>query len=128
MDPTMPLGDRSNNPTDPTGEDSKATISDLFKNQIKVVSALQRKLTQDEGQLSTRDYRDIVAAVTGALSLAHRSDELQKTIETYRLFASTVMEFLKTRPEIGEELVEELKAVSRTIKADRAVDDVLYRL
>jgi hypothetical protein len=100
----------------------------LFRNQIQVVHAMQQKLQDETKDLSSRDYRDIVAAVTSALSLAHRSDELQRTIETYRLFATTVMEFLKTRPEIGEDLVKELKEVSRTIKADRAVDDVLYRL
>ncbi len=127
MDPTMPFNDQAKsgfefslNELSQSGE--VPTVEGLFRTQMRMVSALQAKLASSADSLSSRDFRDLLATTTNILSLAHRTDELQKTIATYKLFAATVMEFLRSRSDqLGEDLVEQLREVSRGLHTEEAI-------
>lgn len=122
MDPTKPVAP----PPPPGGGDvPEATLAGALQAQLKLAVTIQKKLNDPSSGLDPRDYKDLTAAVSGILALAHRSDEALRTIETYQKFASVVLEFLRRRgDQIGEDLVAELREVASDLHVEGEIRTV----
>lgn len=114
-------------PPSPMGAQSQdeATLESILKAQLNIASTIQSKL-ESESNLDPREYKDLIVAATGIISLAHRTEESLKTITTLQLFVDTVMEFLKSRSDtVGEDLVAALVRVAEGLNAREEVSSVI---
>jgi hypothetical protein len=103
----------------------EATLESILKAQLNIASTIQSKL-ESESNLDPREYKDLIVAATGIISLAHRTEESLKTITTLQLFVDTVMEFLKSRSDtVGEDLVAALVRVAEGLNAREEVSSVI---
>lgn len=94
----------------------------LLKKQIQIASALQEKICQPGQALEVRELKDLITASSNLVTAAHRGGEALKSLETYRIFVGVVTEFLRRRSDtLGEDLVEELKAVAQEMRAEEAI-------
>jgi len=122
IDPTAPFGAAFYNdedevyvPESSTREVPKADLSSLLQSQLRLAEKLQDKLLN--GGLNTlppREMKELVNSVSTLLTLAHRTDQANREIQTYKLFVTVVMDFLKQRGDtLGEDLAEELRRVGK---------------
>lgn len=102
------------------------SLEQILAAQLGLAADIQRKVRDEVGVLEAREYKDLISAASGIVTTAYRTDEALRTIETYKLFSETVMEFLRSRSDsIGEDLVEQLRQVSHNLKSSSAVDKVI---
>ena len=93
---------------DPEEELEVADLAELLKNQAALVGKLQKKVAQHPG-MDVRELKEVATATTGLIASIHRTGELLKSLETYKLFVSVVLRFVKERgDETGQDLHAEL--------------------
>ena len=107
-------------------EDSSAAIPDLaklLKSQARLAQILQEKAVNN---LDVKELKDIATASSTLVNGVHRTGELHRTIESYRLFHSVVLEFLRQRSDtLGEDLLAELRTVAEQMGARARVQSLL---
>lgn len=121
FDPLAPLS------TAPSGanQDPTATLEEVLATQLGLAKRLQQRLINEE-YLEPRDYKDLVSTANNILALAHRTEEATRIIGTYKLFVSTVTEFLRNRSDtIGEDLIEELLKTAKNLGTDGTIGPML---
>lgn len=117
FDPLAPLS------ASPSGanQDPTATLEEVLATQLGLAKRLQQRLINEE-YLEPRDYKDLVSTANNILALAHRTEEATRVIATYKLFVSTVTEFLRNRSDtIGEDLIEELLKTAKSLGTDGTI-------
>ena len=121
-------------PPPPPGldEERQLDLGSLLKEQMRLASKLQEKLgnmADAEGGIdNARDFQSLLAGTSGVLSLAHRTDELSQTLDTYKLFVDVTLEFVRRRSDqLGTDLLEELKTVAADLRAGSRLDPLLGR-
>lgn len=103
---------------------SSASLSDILTKQLEVAGDIQKQLTN--GTLDPKDYKDLITAANNIITMAHRTDESLRIIETYKIFTESVMEFLRSRSDqLGEDLVKQLKTTAAGLRTERQVTDVI---
>jgi len=102
--------------------DGETSLSEVLNTQLSLAKEIQERLRGSSGRnLDPREYKDLVSAASGIVSMAHRTQEAVRTIETYEAFAGVVFEFLRERGDnLGEDLVAKLKEVASTMNAEEA--------
>ena len=112
MDPTKPIPFVPA----PPKEEEDATLAEALQTQLKLARTIQNRLNDPSEALDPREFKELVNAASSIVSLAHRSDQALREIETYKKFAATVLEFLRRRgDQIGEDLVSELHGVAEDL-------------
>lgn len=121
MDPTKPIPFVPA----PPKEEEDATLAEALQTQLKLARTIQNRLNDPSEALDPREFKELVNAASSIVSLAHRSDQALREIETYKKFAATVLEFLRRRgDQIGEDLVSELHGVARDLHVEGEVRKV----
>jgi hypothetical protein len=111
-------------------EERPLDLASLLKEQLRLASKLQEKLgkmADAEGGIdNARDFQSLMAGTSNVLSLAHRTDELSQTLDTYKLFIDVTLEFIRRRSDqLGTDLLEELKGVAADLRAGSRLDPIL---
>jgi hypothetical protein len=125
MNPTAPL------PPPPILSDPKVGVdtTSLLTRQMQIADLLQQAVIDGKNSLSTRDLKDLATASSTMIGLAQKTEHLLKEVETYRLFSSVVMEFIRQRTDsLGEDLLAELRSVAAELHAQKEVDQVVKAL
>ena len=106
--------------------DNAVSYETLLKKQIQIASALQEQICKPGQTLEVKELKDLIAASSSLVTAAHRGGEALKSLETYRVFVSVVIEFLRRRSDtLGEDLVEELKTVAQELRAEETIRPLL---
>lgn len=102
------------------------SLEKVLSTQLQLAQQIQNRLIGAQESFEPRDFKDLVGTTSNIIGLAHRTEEAMRVISTYKLFVSTVVEFLKTRSDaLGEDLVEELLEVARGLKTEAAVSSIV---
>lgn len=90
-------------------------LSQLLQSQLRLAERLQNKLLNGGiNELPPREMKELVNSVSTLLTLAHRTGQAEKEIQTYKLFVVTVMDFLRRRSDsLGIDLASELREVAK---------------
>lgn len=90
-------------------------LSQLLQSQLQLAEKLQMKLLNGGlNSLPPREMKELVNSVSTLLTLAHRTGQAEKEIQTYKLFITAVMDFLRRRSdELGVDLANELREVAK---------------
>lgn len=100
-------------PTSMAVNDRPIDVQHLLERQLQIASALQTRIVEDAGSLSSKDLKDLSSTASSMIALSHKTEQLLKEVATLRLFSSVVMEFLRTRNDtLGEDILAELKRVA----------------
>lgn len=98
-------------------------LAQLLKSQARLAQILQEKAVNN---LDVKELKDIATASSSLVNGVHRTGELHRAIETYRLFHAVVLEFLRQRSDaLGEDLLAELKTVAGQMGARARVQSLL---
>lgn len=105
--------------------DDAPDLAQLLKSQARLAASLQRRV-ETSPTLEIKELKDIATACSTLVNGVHRTGEIHRELETYRLFHSIVLEFLKTRSDaLGEDLLSELRTVATQMSARSQVADLL---
>ena len=124
VDPASPFVERApempavNENPQGTPRDTRIDIGQLLKTQLTLTNRLQQQLL-DGGlnSLPPREVKEILTTVSSMLTLAHRTDEVSRELETYKLIVEVVFAWVKKRADsTGEDLLAELRAVAATMR------------
>ncbi len=108
-----------------SGEEDTPDLASLLKSQARLAMTLQQRV-ENEPSMEVKELKDIATACSTLVNGVHRAGELHRTIETYRLFHSVVLAFLKSRSDtLGEDLLAELKTVADQMSARSALNGLL---
>jgi hypothetical protein len=108
---------------------SSNDLQGLLETQLRIAGALQQLIIRDQRTLSARDFKDLSSAASSLIALSHRTERTLEEISTYRIFASTVLEFLRNRSDsLGEDLLEELHRVAHEMSTTDTLIEVSARV
>ena len=108
---------------------SSNDLQGLLETQLQIAGALQQLIIRDQRTLSARDFKDLSSAASSLIALSHRTERTLEEISTYRVFASTVLEFLRKRSDsLGEDLLEELHRVAHEMGTTDKLTEVSERV
>jgi hypothetical protein len=106
-------------------EEDTPDLASLLKSQARLAMTLQQRV-ENEPSMEVKELKDLATACSTLVNGVHRAGELHRTIETYRLFHSVVLAFLKSRSDtLGEDLLAELKTVADQMSARSALNGLL---
>ena len=106
-------------------EDDTPDLAQLLKSQARLAMTLQQRV-ESMPSMEVKELKDIATACSTLVNGVHRAGELHRTIETYRLFHSVVLAFLKRRSDsLGEDLLAELKTVADQMSARSTLNGLL---
>jgi hypothetical protein len=117
IDPTAPFesayDDYDNDYEPDSGQ--PADLSTLLQSQLRLAERLQKKLLGGGlNSMPAREMKELVNSLSTLLTLAHRTNQANEEIQTYKMFVTVVMDFLKRRGDsLGEDLAEELRQVGK---------------
>ena len=101
-------------------ENEAVDLRSMLKEQLKLTSKLQAKLSVGIEALPPREVKELIGSISSILTLAHRTEEILTELDTYKLFMDATVKFLKTRQDsLGEDLVGELRQVAATMRTRR---------
>lgn len=101
----------------------KISVQGLLEQQLQIAADLQSMIKEQRNNLSPRDYRDLATSTSNLIALAHRTDHMLRTTQTYQAFVDVVMEFLRKRSDdLGEDLLEELRESAKELRAEAELD------
>lgn len=100
-------------------EDSDApAFNELINAQTRLIAIVQREVEAQRDSLSPRELKDLIATLGSHLGLLYRVQEAQRTIATYQLFVSVVVEWVKgLEPPLAQRLLAELRETGDRMKA-----------
>lgn len=108
---------------------SSNDLQGLLETQLQIAGALQQLIIRDQRTLSARDFKDLSSAASSLIALSHRTERTLEEISTYRVFASTVLEFLRKRSDsLGEDLLDELHRVAHEMGTTDKLTEVSERV
>jgi hypothetical protein len=106
-------------------EDTTPDLSRLLKSQARLALTLQRRV-ETSPNMEVKELKDIATACSSLVNGVHRTGELLRTLETYKLFHSVVLSFLSERSDLlGEDLLAELKSVADKMSATNKMGGLL---
>lgn len=92
----------------------------MLKTQLMLTAQIQRKLRVGIDALPPREVKELISSISSILTLAHRTEEILKELDTYKLFMDATIKWLKTRSDgLGEDLVAELRTVASNMKTSK---------
>lgn len=122
-DPSQPLTPAS---LPGSRTDRQARVQDLLETQLSIAQDLQELIRDQKSSLSPRDMKDLSTTASNLIGLAHRTDHLLKSVQTYQTFTEVVLEFLRQRSDqLGEDLLQELRKVAKGLKAEASVEEAI---
>jgi len=90
-------------------DDSTPDLASLLKSQAKLAMTMQRRVDECP-DMDVKEMKDVATACSSLINGVHRTGELLRAMETYKLFHSVVIAFIRARSDsTGEDLLEELK-------------------
>lgn len=93
-------------------DDTIPDLAQLLKSQARLAMTLQARVDSTPN-MDVKEMKDIATASASLVNGVHRTGELLRALETYKLFHSVVLAFIKSRSDsLGEDLLAELKEVS----------------
>ena len=108
-----------------SAEEDTPDLASLLKSQARLAMTLQQRV-ESEPSMEVKELKDIATACSTLVNGVHRAGELHRTIETYRLFHSVVLAFLKSRSDtLGEDLLAELRTVASQMSARSQLGSLL---
>jgi hypothetical protein len=123
-DPAYVLPAQRVGPTE-VDEDSTPDMLTLLKSQARLAMTLQKRVESDP-TMEVRELKDMATACSSLVTGVHRAGEMLRTLETYKLFHSVTLAFLKTRSDtLGEDLLSELKNVADSMNAKAKLNSLL---
>ena len=106
-------------------DDDTPDLAQLLKSQARLAMTLQERVANTPS-MEVKELKDIATACSTLVNGVHRAGELHRTIETYRLFHSVVLAFLRDRSDsLGEDLLAELKTVASQMSARSQIASLL---
>lgn len=128
-DPTysvFPNGGAESRTLSLTSSYEEMSFEELLKKQIYIAGSIQERICDPNQHYEIKEIKDLVMTSSSLLTLAQRSGEALSSLETYRVFLSIVVEFLKRRRDTtGEDLLSELKEISHELRASKVHDQVM---
>jgi hypothetical protein len=91
---------------------------ELINAQTRLIALVQNEVETQRDTLSPRELKDLIATLGSHLSLLHRVQEAQRSIATYQLFVSVIVEWVKgLEPPLAQKLLAELRATAAQMQA-----------
>ena len=102
---------------------SNVDLRSLLKTQLHLTNELQRQLVNGGlNSLPPREVKELLTAVGSMLTLAHRTDEVLRELETYKLLLEVVFAWVEQRSDsTGEDLLAELRRVGSEMRNSEGV-------
>jgi hypothetical protein len=104
-------------------DDTRIDISQLLKTQLRLTNTLQKQLVEGGiNSLPPREVKELLTAVGSMLTLAHKTDEVLRELETYKLLLEVIFEWVRRRADsTGEDLLTELRGVASELRNSEGV-------
>ncbi len=106
-------------------DDATPDLSALLKSQARLAMTMQRRVDACP-DMDIKEMKDVATACSTLINGVHRTGELLRAMETYKLFHSVVISFIRARSDsTGEDLLEELKKAADEMNVRAQVGKLL---
>ena len=130
MDPTAPIdilpyqppadvpGNASAPPSSGRNSEKDVDLRGLYRKQLELTEKMQDALLNDGMMaMSPREVKETITSITSVLTLGHRTEEILKELDTYKLFKDVVMEWARRRSDdLAVDLVAEIRKVADELR------------